>query len=201
MVNQTISKLSTQHTFSASALGVVPGRVYDGTVTVHSGPLGSTAHCYVHLGVLIYFFMCFTTEEKAIRSESICGSSLWRQKKNRIHFLSLWLSPHSAPRAVQQLVIRHIDETSLSVQWKQLAGEWSSFTLLLSRVNDFDSGVTTIAQRDLTREAMDCTFNFLTPGLLYTVTVATNSGNLSSSASVSARTSTFVFILLLIEIT
>lgn len=114
-----------------------------------------------------------------------------------IDCLSLTLSPHLAPRAVQQLVIRHIDETSLSVQWKQPAGEWSSFTLLLSHVDDSGSGVTTVAQRDLTREAMDCTFNFLTPGLLYTVTVATNSGNLSSSTSVTVRTSTYDFILLL----
>lgn len=54
MVNQTISKLSIQHTFSVLALGVVPGRVYDATVTVHSGLLGSAAHCSVQLGVLIF---------------------------------------------------------------------------------------------------------------------------------------------------
>lgn len=95
---------------------------------------------------------------------------------------------------MQQLLIRHIDETSLSVQWKQPASEWSSFTLLLSHVDDNGGGVTTVAQRDLTREAMDCTFNLLTPGLLYTVTVVTNSGNLSSSASVTARTSKYDFL-------
>lgn len=104
---------------------------------------------------------------------------------------------HLAPRAVQQLVVHHTDETSLSIRWKQPAGEWSSFTLLLSRVDDSGGTVTTVAQRDLTREAMDCTFNLLTPGLLYTVTVATNSGNLSSSASVTARTSTCDFNMML----
>lgn len=95
---------------------------------------------------------------------------------------------------MQQLVIRHIGETSLSVHWKQPGGEWSSFTLLLSRVDHTDGGsvtTTVVAQRDLTREAMDCTFNLLIPGQLYTVTVATNSGNLSRSASVTARTSTY----------
>lgn len=104
--------------------------------------------------------------------------------------LSSWLSSRVAPHAVQQLAVRHTDETSLSVQWKQPAGEWSSFTLFLSRMGDSGRGVATVAQRDLTREAMDCTFNLLTPGLLYTVTVVTHSGNLSSSASVTSRTST-----------
>lgn len=98
---------------------------------------------------------------------------------------------------MQQLVVHHTDETSLSVRWKQPTGEWSSFTLTLSRVDDGGGVVTTVAQRDLTREAMDCTFNLLIPGLLYTVTVATNSGNLSSSASVTARTSTCDFIITL----
>lgn len=50
LVNQTISKLSTQHTFSVLGLGLVPGRVYEAEVTVHSGILGNTARCYVQLG-------------------------------------------------------------------------------------------------------------------------------------------------------
>lgn len=53
MVNQTISKQSVQYTFSVLALGVVPGRVYDASVMVQSGPLGSTARCYIQLGLLI----------------------------------------------------------------------------------------------------------------------------------------------------
>lgn len=59
LVNQTISKASVQHTFSVLALGVVPGRVYDVAVTVHSGLLDSTAHCYVQLGVLISFYVIY----------------------------------------------------------------------------------------------------------------------------------------------
>lgn len=64
MVNQTISKLSTQYIFSVLALGVVPGRVYDGAVTVHSGLLGRTAHCYVQLGVLISLLSALLLSEK-----------------------------------------------------------------------------------------------------------------------------------------
>ena len=47
-----------------------------------------------------------------------------------------------------------------------------------------------VAQRTLSWEARECTFNVLTSGRRYAVTVTTNSGNLSSSASVTARTST-----------
>lgn len=50
LVNQTISKPSTQHTFSVVGLSLVPGRVYEAEVTVHSGILGNTARCYVQLG-------------------------------------------------------------------------------------------------------------------------------------------------------
>lgn len=64
MVNQTIIKLSVQHTFSVLALGVVPGRVYDAAVTVHSGLLGSTAHCHVQLGVLISLLCALLLRKK-----------------------------------------------------------------------------------------------------------------------------------------
>uniref|UniRef100_A0A667ZYH3 protein-tyrosine-phosphatase n=1 Tax=Myripristis murdjan TaxID=586833 RepID=A0A667ZYH3_9TELE len=128
LVNQTISKLARQHTFSG--LSLVPGRLYGAEVTVHSGPLGNTAHCQGRL----------------------------------------------APRPVQQLVVRHSDETTLSVMWNRPAGEWEGFTLLLKQVDP----VKVIAQRSLPWEARECTFNILTPGRLYTVTVMTNSGNLTS---------------------
>lgn len=48
LLNQTISRLSTQHTFYT--LGLVPGRLYEAEVTVHSGILGNTAHCSKRLG-------------------------------------------------------------------------------------------------------------------------------------------------------
>lgn len=52
LMNRTVSKLSTQHTFSVLSLGLVPGRLYEAEVTVHSGILGNTAHCYGRLGQL-----------------------------------------------------------------------------------------------------------------------------------------------------
>ncbi|XP_029289713.1 receptor-type tyrosine-protein phosphatase beta [Cottoperca gobio] len=139
LVNRTVSKLSRQHAFSAPGLALVPGRLYEAEVTVHSGTLGNTARC---LGRL-------------------------------------------APRPVQQLLVRHADETTLSVLWSRPLGEWDGFTVALRQVDP----ATAEAQRTLSWDARECTFNGLTSGCLYAATVMTNSGNLSSSASVTARTS------------
>ncbi|XP_071318352.1 receptor-type tyrosine-protein phosphatase beta-like isoform X2 [Trachinotus anak] len=89
-----------------------------------------------------------------------------------------------APRPVQQLLVRHADETTLSVLWSQPVGEWDSFTVLLRQVDS----ASVVAQRILPWESRECTFNILTSGRRYTITAMTNSGNLSSSASVTAWT-------------
>ncbi|XP_039990021.1 receptor-type tyrosine-protein phosphatase beta-like isoform X2 [Xiphias gladius] len=89
-----------------------------------------------------------------------------------------------APRPVQQLLVRHADETTLSVLWSQPVGEWDGFTVLLRQADS----ATAVAQRILPWESRECTFNILTSGRRYAVTVMTNSGNLSSSASVTAWT-------------
>lgn len=88
---------------------------------------------------------------------------------------------------MQQLLVHQADETSLSVQWSRPLGQWDGFTVLLRQATAF---ATIVGQRVLGWEAKDCTFNSLTPGGHYIVTVTTNSGNLSGSASVTARTST-----------
>uniref|UniRef100_A0A3B4XEA2 protein-tyrosine-phosphatase n=1 Tax=Seriola lalandi dorsalis TaxID=1841481 RepID=A0A3B4XEA2_SERLL len=90
-----------------------------------------------------------------------------------------------APRPVQQLLVRHADDSSVSVLWSHPDGEWEGFTAFL-RPADTD---TVVAQRLLPSESRDCTFNVLTSGRHYAITVTTNSGNLSSSASVMAWTS------------
>lgn len=91
----------------------------------------------------------------------------------------------AAPGPVRQLVIRHADETTLSVLWSQPVGEWDSFTVLLRQ----EEAPTEVAQRILPWESRECTFNILTPGRHYTVTVMTNSGNLTSSAYAKTWTS------------
>ncbi|XP_034442991.1 receptor-type tyrosine-protein phosphatase beta-like isoform X4 [Hippoglossus hippoglossus] len=89
-----------------------------------------------------------------------------------------------APRPVQQLLVRHVDQTSLSVLWTPPIGQWDGFTVV---VREADSA-SEVAQRLLPWDSTECTFILLTSGRRYTVTVTTNSGNLSSSASVTART-------------
>ncbi|CAI5668435.1 unnamed protein product [Oreochromis niloticus] len=94
-------------------------------------------------------------------------------------------SSQLVPWPVQQLLVHQADETSLSVQWSRPLGQWDGFTVLLRQATAF---ATIVGQRVLGWEAKDCTFNSLTPGGHYIVTVTTNSGNLSGSASVTART-------------
>ncbi|CAL8358901.1 unnamed protein product [Lota lota] len=89
-----------------------------------------------------------------------------------------------APQAVHKLVVRHSDETTLSVMWDRPAGEWDGFNLVLRQ----GEPPVVVSERTLPWEARECTFNVLTPGRQYTVTVTTSSGNLSSSASVSGWT-------------
>lgn len=88
---------------------------------------------------------------------------------------------------MQQLLVRQADETSLSVRWSRPLGQWDGFTVLLRWAT---AAATIVDQRVLGWEAKECTFNSTTPGGQYIITVTTNSGNLSSSASVTARTST-----------
>ncbi|XP_034021320.1 mucin-5AC-like [Thalassophryne amazonica] len=134
LVNETISKLSRQHSFT----GLVPGRLYTAELTVHSGPLRNTERCRGRL----------------------------------------------APQPVQQLVIGHSDQTTMSVLWTRPVGEWDRFTVVLKQVDP--AGV--VLQKSVSRDTRECTFNDLIPGCLYTVTVTTSSGNMSSSTSVTGWT-------------
>ncbi|KAK2842858.1 hypothetical protein Q5P01_013058 [Channa striata] len=138
LLNQTISKLIRQFTFSVLSLGLVPGRHYVAEVTVHSGVLSNTANCHGQL----------------------------------------------PPGPVRQLVVRHTDETTLSILWSRPLGEWDGFTVLVRQTD----APAVVARTILPWESRECTFNILTPGRQYTVTVTTSRGNLNSSASVSAWT-------------
>uniref|UniRef100_A0A8C8HBI1 protein-tyrosine-phosphatase n=1 Tax=Oncorhynchus tshawytscha TaxID=74940 RepID=A0A8C8HBI1_ONCTS len=136
LVNETVSRLVRQYSFSVASLGLVPGRLYTAQVMVGSGLFGNTAQCQGRL----------------------------------------------APQPVQQLMVRHGDETSLSVLWSRPAGVWDGYTVVLRQ------GDTVVSQRTLSRDARECTFNVLMPGRQYAIAVTTNSGGLNSSASVIGRT-------------
>uniref|UniRef100_A0A8C2CSF7 protein-tyrosine-phosphatase n=1 Tax=Cyprinus carpio TaxID=7962 RepID=A0A8C2CSF7_CYPCA len=87
---------------------------------------------------------------------------------------------------VSQLHIRHSDETSLSALWIHAPGSSSRDRYI---VQLFQSNTSTAIQtRTLSRDMRECTFNVLTPGRLYDITVTTTMKNLCSSATVMGRT-------------
>ncbi|CAN9498666.1 unnamed protein product [Ophioblennius macclurei] len=88
------------------------------------------------------------------------------------------------PPAAVRLLPLQADEASLRVRWILPEGRWDGFTVLL---RDAEHEAPPI-RRTFSREATDCTFADLTPGRLYTVTVMTDSGNQSHSASATIRT-------------
>lgn len=62
--------------------------------------------------------------------------------------------------------------------------------MVLTQVN----AASIVDQRLFSWEARQCTFYGLTSGCLYSITVTTNSGNLSSSSSVTTSTSQLYWI-------
>ncbi|XP_056308714.1 receptor-type tyrosine-protein phosphatase beta-like, partial [Danio aesculapii] len=88
----------------------------------------------------------------------------------------------AAPRAVQMLSIRHAAESSLRATWSPPVGEWENYTLLLT------DGDATVDSRTADHDVREYSFTNLMPGHAYTITVTTNSGDLSSSAHITAKT-------------
>ncbi|KAL6116555.1 ptprb [Pungitius sinensis] len=89
----------------------------------------------------------------------------------------------TAPAAVDDLHIRHSDETSLSAMWSHApSGSRDGYFLTISH------GGVTIATREVHSDTRECTFNVLQPGRQYTITVTTRSGMLNTSVSLQGRT-------------
>ncbi|TMS01587.1 hypothetical protein E3U43_005407 [Larimichthys crocea] len=88
----------------------------------------------------------------------------------------------TAPAAVLDLHIRHSDETSLSAMWSDAPGSRDSYFLTIRHGNH------TEATREVEPNMRECTFNVLTPGRRYTITVTTRSRNLNTSVSLEGRT-------------
>lgn len=89
----------------------------------------------------------------------------------------------TAPAPVSDLHIRHSDETSLSAMWSHApSGSRDSYFLTIRHGN------VTVDTREVEPNMRECTFNVLTPGRLYAITVTTRSGKLNTSVSVEGRT-------------
>ncbi|XP_037551667.1 receptor-type tyrosine-protein phosphatase beta, partial [Nematolebias whitei] len=89
----------------------------------------------------------------------------------------------TAPAPVSDLHIRHSDETSLSAMWSHApSGSRDSYFLTLRHAN------VTVDTREVEPNMRECTFNVLTPGRQYSITVTTRSKSLNTSVSVEGRT-------------
>ncbi|XP_068590186.1 receptor-type tyrosine-protein phosphatase beta [Cebidichthys violaceus] len=89
----------------------------------------------------------------------------------------------TAPAAVSDLHIRHSDETSLSAMWSHApSGSRDGYFLTICH------GDVTVDTREVEPNMRECTFNVLTPGRSYTITVTTRSGKLNASVSLEGRT-------------
>ncbi|KAM8907881.1 receptor-type tyrosine-protein phosphatase beta isoform 2-T2 [Spinachia spinachia] len=89
----------------------------------------------------------------------------------------------TAPAAVDDLHVRHSDETSLSAMWSHApSGSRDSYFLTIRH------GGVTMDTREVQSNTRECTFNVLVPGRLYTITVTTRSGTLNASVSLQGRT-------------
>ncbi|XP_068442248.1 receptor-type tyrosine-protein phosphatase beta-like [Clinocottus analis] len=89
----------------------------------------------------------------------------------------------TAPAAVSDLHLRHSDETSLSAMWSHApSGSRDGYFLTIRHGN------VTVDTREVEPNMRECTFNVLTPGRKYTITVATRSGKLNTSVSLEGRT-------------
>uniref|UniRef100_A0A3Q2QMI8 protein-tyrosine-phosphatase n=1 Tax=Fundulus heteroclitus TaxID=8078 RepID=A0A3Q2QMI8_FUNHE len=83
----------------------------------------------------------------------------------------------NTPAPVVDLHIRHSEETLLSAMWNHApTGSRDSYFL------------TILDTREVEPNMRECTFNVLTPGRHYIITVTTRSGNLNTSVSVEGRT-------------
>ncbi|XP_047245590.1 receptor-type tyrosine-protein phosphatase beta isoform X2 [Girardinichthys multiradiatus] len=89
----------------------------------------------------------------------------------------------TAPAAVVDLHIRHSDETSLSAMWNHAPSGSRDGYFLTIRHDD-----ATVDTREVEPNMRECTFNVLTPGRWYIITVTTRSGKLNTSVSVEGRT-------------
>nr|XP_057923395.1 receptor-type tyrosine-protein phosphatase beta isoform X2 [Doryrhamphus excisus] len=89
----------------------------------------------------------------------------------------------TAPAPALRLHIRHADETSLSAMWSHApSGSRDGYLLTLRH------GDVAMDTREVEPNMRECTFNVLTPGRRYTITVTTRSGMASTSVSVDGHT-------------
>ncbi|CAF89510.1 unnamed protein product, partial [Tetraodon nigroviridis] len=161
LVDAGVDRQAVNYTFAGS--GLTPGSLYTAVLVVESGGLTANSSCEGATGV---FLQGVTWG---------AGSSLNPLKGST--------TVSVVPAPVHNLHIRHSDETSLSAMWSHApSGSRDGYFLTLRHGN------ATVDTREVESNMGECTFNVLTPGRRYSITVATRSQNLSTSVSVEGRT-------------
>ncbi|XP_073411626.1 receptor-type tyrosine-protein phosphatase beta isoform X1 [Dendrobates tinctorius] len=91
----------------------------------------------------------------------------------------------TAPQSVQQLRVKHINESSFIITWVTPLAEWDSYVVSLA---DRDL---ILINKVLAKEAKEFTFTDLVPGRKYTAKITSISGELNNWAAVDGRTVPF----------
>lgn len=91
--------------------------------------------------------------------------------------------PPSGPAAVSDLSIRSNSSSSLSFLWSPAEGDLDSYEVVLYRSDE-----SLQERRHLQANALQCTFQRLTPGATYKIVVLTHSGQQNNQTSMWART-------------
>ncbi|KAI9518090.1 hypothetical protein NQZ68_040211 [Dissostichus eleginoides] len=179
---------------------LTPGSAYQVTVTTISGELTSQSELTVRTGLWESYRLLLLDGSQELVSTAVEREALnysfpgTRLTPGRVYRAVLRVESRgetresscegrTAPASVMKLHIRHADETSLSAMWSHApSGSRDKYLLTLRHGN------VTVDMREVEPNMRECTFNVLTPGRLYTVTVTTRSGELNASVSLQGRT-------------
>lgn len=187
VVNTSVNREAVNFTFTG--MGLSPGRLYRAVLTVESGGLTAESGC------------------EGATGKAAADSPGGGVRDRSVHLSDLYTFVSVVPAPVLDLHIRHYDETSLSAMWSHApSGSRDGYFLTLRHGNRLTSlglsvcwcsdikpvrcvtGNATVDTREVESHTRECTFNVLTPGRQYVITVTTRSHNLSSSVSVEGRT-------------
>ncbi|KAK1906415.1 Receptor-type tyrosine-protein phosphatase beta [Dissostichus eleginoides] len=198
---------------------LTPGSAYQVTVTTISGELTSQSELTVRTGLWESYRLLLLDGSQELVSTAVEREALnysfpgTRLTPGRVYRAVLRVESRgetresscegrTAPASVMKLHIRHADETSLSAMWSHApSGSRDQYLLTLRHGNHRDTlHLNLIVILRLVEPNMrECTFNVLTPGRLYTVTVTTRSGELNASVSLQGRTEVDSFSLTLLQ--
>uniref|UniRef100_A0A3B3ZWE5 protein-tyrosine-phosphatase n=1 Tax=Periophthalmus magnuspinnatus TaxID=409849 RepID=A0A3B3ZWE5_9GOBI len=179
LVNETVTKLWTQHLFTTSTLRLRPGRIYRAKVTVHSGILGNTRLCFGQTGQTLQTELDnydlqrdVVVSQKTLSpdSSSVSFTSLTPGQAYEVSVIttrgnqscSAKVAARTAPAQVSSLLLSNEGSTeSLLAQWEAPLGSVDWYQVLLVQ------GSTIIKNQSVPFNTTRLTFTALRPGAEY----------------------------------